>query len=116
VTFQEIEGAVAHPAERMAVEDLFCQSADQGLAGEVALITLLSLGENLGDMKWAWGGSKYILNNGHVRPALAGSRLRSQLAPAQSAQSAKLSFGRFSKDIEEIFAGSGRWGGVFRCH
>jgi hypothetical protein len=100
----------------MPIEHLFGQSADQRFAGELDLVTLLGLGENFRDMKWAGGGSEYVFNHCDIRPALSGFGLRPQLASAQGSQGAELTFGRCGKYIQEIIAGSGRCLRLLACH
>jgi len=83
----------------MPIEHFFGQSADQRFTGELDLVALLGLGKDFRDMKWAGGRSEYVFDNCYIRPASSGFGLGLQLATAQGAQSAKLTFGRSGKYI-----------------
>ena len=91
----------------MPIEHLFGQRADQGLAREMQMVTLLGLGEDLRDMKWPWRGSEYVFNNCNMRPTLFGARFWTEVPATQGSQSPELTFCRCCKYFKEIFTGSG---------
>lgn len=100
----------------MPIEHLFRQRADQGLAREMKLVTLLGLTEDLGDMKWAWRGSEYVFNHCNMRSALLGARFWPEVTATQGPQSPELTFRRCCEYFKEILTGSGCGLRFSRCH
>jgi len=102
----EVKGVGGGADEGVLIQDLLGESADQGLAAELAVVILFGALEDVGDMQGSPGGSEYVYNNVHIRLTFRlGGGGFSVLSAAQGAHGTELRKACCFKDFKEVVFG-----------